>query len=74
MLGRRRAHRSVIAAGATRLVAVAAVLALIGVVGWGAVMRSQRDEARQTASQWSQFHDAISRPGQMTVAEIDAAA
>ena len=52
--------------------AVAAVLALIGLVGWGATMRSQRDDARTAASQASQFRDAISRPGQLTVAEIDA--
>lgn len=71
--GRRRARRSTLTAAATRLLAVAAVLAVIGLVGWGSVMHSQRDDARATASQWSQFHDAVSRPGQLTVAELDAA-
>lgn len=70
--GHRRAHRWAVGAAATRFLAVAAVLALIGAVGWGAAMHSQRDQARQTASQWSQFQDAISRPGQLTVAELDA--
>lgn len=71
--GARRAHRPTLSSTLTRFLAVAAVLALIGLVGWGSAMHSQRDDARQTASQWSQFHDAISRPGQLTVAEIDSA-
>lgn len=71
--GRRRAARSFGREAATRLLAVAAVIALIGLVGWGVTMREQRDDARQAAAEWSQFHDWMSRPGPMSVAEVDAA-
>jgi hypothetical protein len=75
--GRRRAGdaaRSSTATLVSRLMAVAAAIALIGAVGWGVSMRDQRDDARADASHMTQVLDEVSKPGQLTVAEIDGTA